>query len=190
MNSSRDKESFRFLDLPSELRNRAYDFHFFAGENDMPLQHLYYDRVPRVPGTRRLGTWDKGPYKAITAHRQIHPYRDHMNRDDRYLGLEIFRTSRQIQAEAEPVFYGSASFNLMGSWCRDHFQSFEFLQRLPQRHRKLIKHVEHNWFVHHAPADHTVTLADYDRSKHSTFSDFDWQIFMMFWPKNAQLCRV
>lgn len=177
MDYSPTEMSFRFLDLPSELRNRVYDFYFFGGEDDVPLQHVYYNRVP--PGPRHLGTCE-GPCKAITAHRQIHPYRDSIHRDDRQLDLSIFQTSRQIQAEAEPVFYGSASFNLMGPWSNDHFQSFEFLQRLSQRYRKLIKHVEHYYcFVRCAP-DYDFTLAGHYRFRYTFINHYDWRLFLDF----------
>ena len=161
---------FRFLDLPGELRNRIYDLYFFGGEDDVPLQHVYFNRSPPRLG---LETCDKGPGKAITAHRQIHPYRDSIYRDDRHLDLSIFQTSRQIQAEAEPVFYGLASFNLMGPWSDEHFQSFEFLQRLPQRYRKLIKNVEHYYCFVHCVPEHNSTLT-------IIYDFFGWRFFLNF----------
>ena len=143
----------------------------------MPLQHVHYDRIP--PRPKHMGSYN-APCKAITAHRQIHPYRDRKHRDDRYPDLSIFQTSRQIQAEAEPVFYGSASFNLMGPWSNEHFQSFEFFQRLPQRYRKLIKHVEHyHCFVQCIP-QYDFTPARYDRFIYIPTNHFDWQLFMKF----------
>ncbi|MCJ1457758.1 hypothetical protein MMC28_008127 [Mycoblastus sanguinarius] len=191
--------AFRFLDLPLELRSRIYELLFFGSEeDDKPLHHVYYPYRRDIPYLRdpMTGKLVEAPEMAFTSIRQLHPNRHQLRRSRDPLTLTIFRTNHQVQVEAESTFYGMASFNLMVPWnlrglagngnrarvydnCHDPrrgVQSWEFLQKLPRRYRKLIRRVEHYCF------------AESTRCAYGPFRDvcrpsytlFDWELFMTF----------
>lgn len=136
-----------FLRLPIELRDQIYAEVFFPGE-EQP-KDFEQDRFGLAP----------------TAVRQIHPY----NTDPHHrlpFDMAIMRTCRQIQEEAEEVFYGTASFNLMyQDWADNVKLSYEFLEKLPRRNRRLIRRIERKCYSE--PYSRTISLCD-------------WQLFMMF----------
>lgn len=155
-----------FLRLPLEIRQRIYEFHFFHREIDPGLP--YHD--PHKFEGRKLKWAVEG--LSGTAANQIHPYRWGTNRQPRY-ELSIFRTNRQIQEEAETVFYGWSSFNLItdsfGKW---NYKSFEFLETLPRRYRRLIRRIEARCYE---DFDQTMTC-----EQEFTILLCDWKIFMRF----------
>jgi len=139
-----------FLQLPRELRDQIYGEMFFPGEQQPEEQD-------------RLGL-------ASTAVRQIHPYdtnRRHLFRFD--FDFAIMRTCHQIQMEAEAVFYGTSSFNLMyQDWDRGPHGvklSYEFLEKLPARNRRLIRRIERKCYSE--PYSQTISLCR-------------WKLFMTF----------
>ncbi|MCJ1365993.1 hypothetical protein MMC16_005118 [Acarospora aff. strigata] len=145
-----------FLRLPRELRDQIYGEIFFPGEDE-----------PKDLEQDNLGL-------AATAVRQIRPYET----DERHkpsfglFDLAIIRTSRQIQIEAETVFYSTSSFNLMyRDWDDDAKMSYEFLETLPRRNRGLIRRIERKC---------------YSEAYSGTISLCDWQLFMEFL---ARECR-
>lgn len=112
---------------------------------------------------------------AGTAENQIHPYR----RDSKYqpqYDLCILRTNRQIQDEAEKVFYGWSSFNLtVDAFAPGEVQTFQFFQSLPPKYRKLISRVEIRCFCGAAGTGNRRGM-----NNHRVMSLFDWNAFMKF----------
>ena len=176
MASPSSDRPFRFLDLPIELRKHIYELLFFGGEEDRAIQ-------PAFEIERRLGapfSFKETPLErtTFTASRQIHPYdrpepiemfsisagpppyRELIYKSLRRYPLAIFRVNHTIQAESELIFYGLASFNLMGGQSLRTFASWEWLSQLPRRYRRLIQRVEHFCYIE--------TLC----------SLFDWTLFM------------
>ncbi len=136
-----------FLRLPRELRDQIYGEVFFPGEDQ-----------PKEFDQDSLGL-------APTAVRQIHPYDTDEHRKPQY-DLAIIRTCRQIQREAEAVFYGTSSFNLMYQDWNDSVKlSYEFFEKLPVRNRRLIRRLERKC---------------YSEPYYNTISLCDWKLFMTF----------
>lgn len=166
MSSLETNQPSPFLQLPLEIRQRIYELHFFHREIEPSLP--YHD--PCKFGGRKL----KWAVEALcaTAVNQLHPYRVGTKRQPSF-ELSIFRANRQIQAEAEAVFYGWSSFNLiMDSFGVINFKTFEFLETLPRRYRRLIRRVEARCFC-----DFPQPLT-HEREATTLLSD--WQIFMKF----------
>ncbi|KAI9873043.1 MAG: hypothetical protein M1830_000886 [Pleopsidium flavum] len=136
-----------FLRLPLELRDQIYGEVFFPGEDQ-----------PEEFGQDRLGL-------ANTAVRQLHPYNTDERRKPKQ-DLAIMRTCRNIHEESEAVFYGTSSFNLMYQDWEDSVKwSYEFLENLPTRNRRLIRRIERKCYS--APYYRTISLCD-------------WKLFMTF----------
>ena len=160
-------QQFPLLDLPREIRERVYEFVFFAQEkskarglnqamSEFELRKLNWASTGLVGG----------------AANQIHPYR----RDSKHqphFNLSILRTNHQIQSEAERVFYGRSTFNLTGdAFAPGEVPTFHFFESLPPRYRRLIRRVEIRCFYrasHHAQAGNFRLM-----------SLFDWDAFMTF----------
>ena len=136
-----------FLRLPRELRDQIYGEVFFPGEEQ--------------PEDFEQDRWGLAP----TAVRQIHPYDTDLGQRPRF-DVAIIRTSRQIQEEAEAVFYGTSSFNLMyQDWCDSVKLSYELLEKFPARNRRLIRRIERKCYSE--PYAATISLCD-------------WKLFMAF----------
>ena len=176
MSSPSPDRPFRFLDLPIELRKHIYELLFFGGEEYRAIQ-------PAFEIERHLGapfSLTETPLERITftASRQIHPYdrpepiemwsmsagpppyRELIYKSLRRYPLAIFRVNHTIQAESELIFYGSASFNLMGGQSLRAISSWEWLSQLPRRYRRLVQRVEHFCYIE------------------TMYSLFDWTLFM------------
>ncbi|MCJ1468812.1 hypothetical protein MMC07_007442 [Pseudocyphellaria aurata] len=88
--------------------------------------------------------------------------------------MAILRTCHQIQEEAEAIFYGCSSFNLItDSFGPGDYRSYEFLQTLPRRYRKLVRKVEHRCY-------HTFSPEALIKGNRRSMTMFDWKAFMMF----------
>ncbi|KAI9737183.1 MAG: hypothetical protein M1834_000776 [Cirrosporium novae-zelandiae] len=147
---STSSQPFNFLGLPRELRDQIYGQLFFPGEDDP-------DKISKF-SQNSLGL-------GHTAVRQIHPYDNRPEMKPRF-NLTIFRTCKQIQTEAEYIFYGTSSFNLMyQDWSDSIKVSYEFFEKLPRRYRRLIRRVERKC---------------YSQPYWGTISLFDWTLFMRF----------
>ena len=158
---------FPFTRLPRELRDRIYELLFFGGKNDDISPG---NTNPRFD-SRKLKWASDG--LAGTAKNQIHPYRVDSKHQPKY-DVAILRTCNQIQAEAEVVFYGWSSFNLItDNFGPGDYQSYEFLEKLPRRCRKLIRKIEHRCYHQHLPE----ALAMGNRR---SMTMFDWNAFMKF----------
>lgn len=101
---------------------------------------------------------------APTAVRTIWPYA--MNRERPNFDVAILRVCRQLQTEGEQTLYGTSTFNLMyEDWAHCPQLSYEFLQKLPRRVRRLIQRVERRCYSE--PSQNSITM-------------FDWAAFMKF----------
>lgn len=160
-------QQFRLLDLPREVRDRVYEFLFFAEEKS---EARGLNQAMSEFELRKLNWASTG--LVSSAANQIHPYR----RDSKYqphFDLCILRTNHQIQSEAERVFYGRSSFNLTGdAFAPGEVPTFHFFQSLPPRYRKLIRRVEIRCFYR---AAHHSQVGNY-----RLMSLFDWNAFMKF----------
>lgn len=154
-------QPFRFMDLPAEIRKRVYELLFFGSEeDDGPIQPAH-EIGPQDP-CRFVQPALEVVSMSRTASRQIHmheqteivwfsgaegppSYRKPVYTSSRRFPLAIFRCNHAIQAESEPVFYGLASFNLMGP-SQGRRRGWQCLSELPQRYRRLIRRVEHLCF--------------------------------------------
>lgn len=167
MDSLQTEKSFPFIQLPRELRNYIYEWHFFAGKHHNSLSNNFNHGFD----FRKLKWASDG--LAGTAKNQIHPYRVDSKHQPQY-EMAILRTCRQIQEEAEAVFYGRSSFNLTtDNFGPGDYQSYEFLQTLPPRYRKLIRKVEHRCYHKHSPE------ALFKGNRRS-MTMFNWKVFMKF----------
>lgn len=102
---------------------------------------------------------------AFTAVRQIHPYDTDDDKKPRF-DVAVIRTCRQLQREAEAILYGSSSWNLMyQDWWDRSKVSYDFLEKLPSRLRRLIQRVERKCYSE--PYWNTISL-------------YDWKMFMTF----------
>lgn len=155
-----------FLRLPLEIRQQIYELHFFRRYIEPGLP--YNDPV-KFEG-RKLGWAVEG--LSGTAINQIHPYRMGTPRQPRF-ELSILGTNRTIQHEAEQVFYGWSSFNLvMDSLSSINQKTYEFLEHLPRRCRVLIRRIEARCFEQTAhPGTH---------SSASMIQPLEWKLFMTF----------
>lgn len=155
-----------FLRLPMEIRQKIYELHFFRRKVEPSLP--YNDPV-KFEG-RKLGWAVEG--LSGTDINQIHPYRTGTQREPKF-ELSIFRTNRIIQQEAEAVFYGWSSFNLvMDSLSSINQKTYEFLEKLPRRYRVLIRRIESRCFEQTAhPGTHALA---------SVIQPYDWKLFMTF----------
>lgn len=133
--------------LPREVRDLIIGEVLFPGEKE-----------PEEFNQDRLGL-------AATAVRQIFPYDRNEYRKPR-LDVAIIRTCRQLQFEAEEILYGTSSFNLMyQDWADRTKLSYEFLEKLPTRLRRLIRRVERKCYSAHY---------------RGTISLYDWTLFTTF----------
>ena len=140
-------EESRFLLLPAEIRDQIIGEVLFPGEKE-----------PIAFNQDTLGL-------AATAVRQIFPHDKDKRRRPRF-DVAIIRTCRQLQTESEAILYGSSSWNLMyQDWNSEMKLSYEFLEKLPTRLRRMIHRVERKCFS--APYKKTISLTD-------------WKIFMTF----------
>ena len=161
------EKSFPFTQLPRELRNHIYEWHFFAEKH----HHSVSNNSNRGFDFRKLKWASDG--LAGTAKNQIHPYRVDSKHQPQY-EMAILRTCRQIQDEAEAVFYGWSSFNLTtDNFGPGDYQSYEFLQTLPPRYRKLIRKVEHRCY-------HTDLPEALVKGNRRSMPLFNWKVFMKF----------
>ncbi|MCJ1243767.1 hypothetical protein MMC30_000964 [Trapelia coarctata] len=143
--SSKSPQTASFLHLPREIRDAIIGELFFPGEKE-PVE---FDQ-------NTLGL-------ATTAIRQIFPY-DQERKP--IFDTAIFRTCQQLQEEGEAVLYGSSSWNLMyQDWDDDVKLSYEFLEKLPKRCRRLIRRIERKCYS--KPYSMKITL-------------YDWKLFMTF----------
>ena len=145
------------MDLPPELRLWIHKILFFGSEEDD-----YAYSVSECSSFIRASL-----HTAYDTIFNIHPYRWRTHRPRRKFDLAIFRTNRTIQAEAKPIFYGLASFNLIGARVFHGSQSWQFLSKLTPRYRKLGRRVEALCFT-----GHPVTYF------HSRFTSLDWTLSM------------
>lgn len=156
-----------FTQLPRELRNYIYELVFFGAKDHDNLSN----NVNHIFDSRKLKWASDG--LAGTAKNQIHPYRIDSKYQPQY-DVAILRTCHQIQEEAEAVFYGRSSFNLItDNFGPGDYQSYEFLQTLPRRYRRLIRKVEHRCYHTHLPE---ALIKGNRRS----MTMFDWKAFMKF----------
>ncbi|MCJ1284737.1 hypothetical protein MMC26_004073 [Xylographa opegraphella] len=139
--------AFPLLRLPREIRDTILGELFFPGQKE--ATDLEQDS---------LGL-------ATTAVRQIFPYDTDVHRKPRF-DVSILRACRQLQLEGELVLYGTASWNLMyQDWSDPVKLSYEFLEKLPRRLRRLVRRVERKC---------------YSEVYAATISLKDWQLFMTF----------
>lgn len=158
------EKPFPFTQLPRELRNNIYELLFFGGNDHANLSNNVFD-------SRKLKWASDG--LARTAKNQIHPYRVDSKYQPQY-DVAILRTCHQIQEEAEAIFYGSSSFNLItDNFGPGDYQSYEFLQTLPRRCRKLIRKVEHRCY-------HPYLPEALIKGNRRSMTMFDWKAFMKF----------
>ncbi len=156
-----------FFHLPLDVRNRVYEMIFFAKEKKKARG---LNRVMTEFQARKLNWASTG--LVGSSMNQIHPYRKDSKYQPKY-DLSIFRTNRQIQEEAERVFYGWSSFNLTtDAYAPGDYSTFQFFQSLPPRYRKLIRRVEIRCF--HRCAPHTSA------GNNRLMYLFDWNAFMKF----------
>ena len=166
MLDSNTNQPSTFLKIPLEIRQRIYELHFFYREVETSLP---YSDPHKFEG-RKLKWAVEG--LCGTAVNQIHPYRQGTKRQPSF-ELSIFRTNRQTQLEAEAVFYGWSSFNLiMDSFGLISYKTFEFLETLPTRYRRLIRRVEARCY-----GDFSQPLT---HERKATILLYDWKIFMKF----------
>jgi len=143
--SPKSTQTSHFLHLPREIRDVIIGELFFPGEKE-PLK---FDQ-------NTLGL-------AATAVRQIFPY-DRERKPN--FDTTILRTCRQLQTEGEAILYGSSSWNLMyQDWSDNIKLSYEFLEKLPKRYRRLIRRVERKCYSE--TYDAKITL-------------YDWKLFITF----------
>lgn len=171
MTISVSDQPFKFSDLPTEIRVRIYEILFFGCEEDegpiQPQRHVVPD------------PWAYGivvPSFTQTARRQVYPYcrpEYHQSKltSRKRFSLAIFRVSKAIQAESEPAFYGTASFNLMETPIPGGVDSWRFFSTLPRRYRGMIRRVEH--FCYNSG----LSSGRYSW-RHPYHSSFDWKLFM------------
>ena len=156
-----------FLNLPWEIRNRVYEFLFFAKENN---EARGLNQALSEFELRKL-TWASTGLVSSVGN-QIHPYR----RDSKYqpkYDVSILRVNHQIQDEAERVFYGWSTFNLTSdAYAPGELPTYQFFQSLTPRYRKLISSVEIRCFYRSANGPQT--------GNNRLLSLFDWKIFMKF----------
>ena len=128
------------LHLPREIRGQILGEVLFPGETQPT------DLAQNTRGT------------ASTAVRQIHPYDTDEDKKPR-LDVAVIRACSQLQHEAEHILYGSSSWNLMYQdwWGRDKV-SYDFLEKLPRRLRKLIQRVERKYYWE--PYANSISLCD------------------------------
>lgn len=167
MDSLQVEKPFPFTQLPRELRYNIYELLFFGRKDCANHSNNVNSRFD----FRKLKWASDG--LAGTAENQIHPYRRDSKHQPQY-DVAILRTCRQIQQEAEAVFYGRSSFNLItDNFGPGDYQSYEFLQTLPRRCRKLIRKVEYRCYHKHLPE---ALIMGNRRS----MTMFDWEAFMKF----------
>lgn len=156
-----------FLQLPPDLRSRIYELIFFAREKKKAWG---LNQAMTVFESRKLNWASTGMIG--TTGNQIHPYRRDSKHQPQY-DLSIFRTNRQIQEEAERVFYGWSSFNLTtDAYAPGESPTFQFFQALPCRYRRLIRRVELRCF-------HEAAHRPLPGNPRLTYM-FDWNAFMRF----------
>lgn len=190
---------FRFMSLPAEIRNRVYGLLFFGSEeDDDPIQPAHESPIQSAHETPlqsahrmapQCGTLSPGSVAEVvrmsyTARRQIHmceqaiwrgvsegspPNLKTIYTSSRRFPLAIFRTNHAIQAESEPIFYGSASFNLMGP-PQGALRSWQCISELPRRYRRLIRRVEHFCFE--------SISASIEWPSHRSYKLLDWIMFL------------
>ena len=157
----------QFTDLPLEIRQRVYELLFFGDQDQTDIGHESHHLFE----IRKLKWALDG--LARTARNQIHPYRVDSKSQPHY-ETAIFRTSHQIEVEATSVFYGWSSFNLTtDNFGPGEYKSYEFLQALPKRYRKLVRKIEHRCFDEYLPEHQR-------RSNRRVMPLFDWVVFMKF----------
>ena len=193
MDSKPLDQPFRFMDLPSEMRRRVYEMLFFDNDGDPPsIQVPQEIERPWPPDQNyhqeepvHTAPWQVHPYGRADPTDKRLPTCGRQSRDTpQYksptrFSLSIFRVSRTIQEEAEAVFYGSASFNLMGGQFWNVISSWAWLSQLPRRYRRLIRHIEHFSFT-------SRSINCRRRAGDISHSFFDWSVFMQLL---AQECR-
>jgi hypothetical protein len=156
-----------FLQLSPDLRNRIYELIFFAREKKKAWG---LDQAMTVFESRKLNWASTG--MVGTTINQIHPYRRDSKHQPQY-DLSVLRTNRQIQEEAERVFYGWSSFNLTtDAYAPGEFPTFQFFQTLPSKYRKLVRRVELRCF-------HEAAHQPLPGNPRLTYL-FDWNAFMRF----------
>ena len=135
------------LDVPTEIRDQILGEVLFPGETQPT------DLRQNTRGT------------AFTAIRQIHPYDNDQDKKSR-IDVAVIRTCSRLQHEAEAILYGSSSWNLMyQDWLDRDKVSYDFLEKLPRRLRRLIQRVERKCYSE--PYWNTISL-------------YDWKMFMTF----------
>lgn len=160
-------QHFRFSDLPREIRDRVYEFLFFA-KNKNEVGGL--NQAMSQFEFRKLNWASTGLVDGTD--NQIHPYRRDSKHQPQF-DLAILRVNHQIQDEAERVFYGWSSFNLTGdAFAPGEIPTFQFFQSLSLRYRKLIRRVEIRCF--YRAAYHAQT------GNFRLMSLFDWNALMRF----------
>ena len=129
-----------FLSIPVEIRDQILGEVFFPNEKEPT--NLFQDRY----GLAR------------TSVRQIAPYRKGTERQT--FDLAVFQTCKQLQHEGEAIFYGTSSWNLMyRDWERGPKLSYQCLERLPKRTRRLIRRVERKCYS--VSYGQTIPLAEW-----------------------------
>ena len=141
------RRPLHLLTLPREIRDQILGEVFFPGEKE--------------PKNLTQNTF----VTALKATRTIWPYNTDPGRKANF-DISILCVCRQLQGEGEQILYGTSTFNLMYQDWQDSYKfSYEFLQALPRRLRRLIQRVERKCYSE--PYLKTITL-------------FDWCVFMKF----------
>lgn len=166
-------DSFPFLSLPRELRNEIYELVFFAGEDMASPTAAGF-------GSRKLRWASDGI--AGTAKNQIHPYRIDSKRQPRF-DVAIIRVNHQIEEESTRIFYGRSSFNLtMDYFGPGNYKTYEFLQSLPRKYRRLIQRIEHRCYDEYKPNNPRV-------ENRRSMDIFDWSALMKFLAQECSSLR-
>ena len=172
------------MDLPPELRNCVYEAIFFGGKDNQKQ----FDNWLINPNKRRLPWYHidirlRGAVSTSTdwdmfsgSKYHIHRYQPRLHFFGHTFGLAIFRASHQMHDEAAPIFYGRAIFSLLSFPLSGEVPSYEFLEQLPRKYRRLIRCVEFFSF------NQALTFSDptADRSGFSYLRLFDWVILIHF----------
>ena len=156
-----------FLRLPLEIRNHIYSELFFPTSSTTVHASSLADFEARKLrwASERL---------ANTAPNQIHPYRVNTRCQPRF-DLCAFRVNRQIHVEAATVFYGWSSFNLTtDAFGPSDFQSYQFLEKLQKKYRRLIRRIECRCF------DEYRQLGVGALGTRRSLPLADWKFFMRF----------